>query len=90
VVEVVLDLGIDLQATEEVMSELVMVALGCLRQGLDAAYRPLDEQCGHDLCARIRLERFLGNLRMDIAGYGRLYDVENLVALGVKEIGAAT
>jgi hypothetical protein len=83
-------LGIDSQATEEVVSELVMVALECLRQGLDAVYHPLDEQCGHDLCARIHLERFLGILRMDIAEYGRLYDVENLVALGVKEIGAAT
>jgi hypothetical protein len=69
--------------TEEVMSELVMVVLECLRQGLDAC-QPLDERYRHGLCARIHLERFLGILQMDIAECGCLYDVENLVALELR------
>jgi hypothetical protein len=62
--------------------ESVRVGLECLRhlQGLDAAYQPLDEQCGHDLCGRILLERFWGILEKDISEYERPFGVVNLGA----------
>ena len=72
-VEIILDLVINLQVTEEVMSELVMVVHECLSQGLWVdAYQPLDVQCGHGLCGQIHFKRFLDILQMDIAKCGCL------------------
>jgi hypothetical protein len=71
--------------TEEAMRKLVTVVLECLIQGLDAG-QPLDERCGHGLCVRIHLERFLGILQMDIAECGCLYNVKNLVELELPDV----